>query len=124
MKMVAEFENLCYHHYSFNFDKDQVPSKISDVRAIFIAGCRRRAENQAQYLAQHLDAKPDGKRYEVEKLTKSSSRFDLFKVGPALVSDHGMGGPSMMIAVHELILMCREAEILNKIILIRFGTCK
>lgn len=112
-----------YHHYSFTFERAKLPEKLAGVKLIFIAGCRLRAEKQAQHLLDNLKC-DNNEKFKLEILTKQSSRFSLFRVGPALIGDHGMGGPSMLIAVHELVLMSREANILDQVTLIRFGTCK
>lgn len=116
-------DQVGYHHFSLNFDPSEIAERFRDIRLVLIAGCWRRAFNQAKFLAQRLTTK-DGKKYDLERLTHEETRFKLFKVGPVILSDHGMGGPSMSIAVHELLLMCREAQVMNRITMIRFGTCK
>lgn len=120
-------DGICYHHYSFTFDSEQVGQRIADVRVVLIAGSGARALAQAEYLAERLETgakrNQESQLYELEQLTKQTSRFVLYKVGPVLVGDHGMGGASLTITLHELFLMCKEANILNKIALIRFGTC-
>lgn len=129
--MINELEEICYHHYSFNFDKNLIPTQFLQIKVILVAGCKLRAELQAQYLADHLEnpnklreSNQSSRLYRLELLTKPTSRFALYRVGPVLIGDHGMGGASMSIAIHELMLMCKQAKILDQITLIRFGTCK
>lgn len=118
-------DDISYHHFSLTFDPKDVASKLKDVRFILVAGCGQRAEAQAHYLAERLfNGVGDIPRHPLQQLTKPQSRFTLFKVGPVLLSSHGMGSASMSIALHELFLMCRVAKILDLITLIRFGTCK
>lgn len=125
-ELDREHDSHLYHHYSLTFDPSEVSSRFADVRLVFVAGCALRAEAQARYLADNLiSGNPSSlAAYKLERLTKHESRFILFKLGPVLVSNHGMGGASLSIALHELFKMCRRADVLKRIILIRFGTCK
>lgn len=113
-----------YHHFSLTFDPREVIHRLGDVRFVLVAGCHFRTEAQADYLVKRLFNGQNLPKLQLERLTKSRSRFNLIKVGPVLISDHGMGPASMSIAMHELFLMCREADVINKIVVIRFGTCK
>ena len=117
-------ETINYHHFSFNFDPKEVEQRFRDVRIVLVAGCSRRVEAQAHFLEERLFNGSDHTKYQLELLTKSHSRFTLFKLAPCLLSNHGMGCASMSIALHELFLMCRVAKVLNLTTVIRFGTCK
>lgn len=123
---MAKRDDICYHHFSLTFEPGQVSERFRDVRFVLVAGCPQRAQSQAVYLQEHLfNGLHSGiERRELERLTGPTSRFALFKVGPVLISNHGMGAASMSIALHELFLMCMEAKVLDKITMIRFGTCK
>ena len=46
----------------------------------------------------------------------------MFKVGPALIMNHGMGFGSLSIAMHELIKMLHYAEA-QDVSFLRLGTC-
>lgn len=114
-----------YHHYSLTFPLYEIPIKLNSVKFILLTDCVHRAEAQAEYLSKnlfthenHLPSKT------VKRLTSTKSRFSLYKVGVVLVSDYGLGRASMSIALHELLLMCQQAEIIQDVTLIRFGTCK
>ena len=113
-------EKFHLHHFSLNFDLEAKRKSLEGIRFVLIAGCSRRAEN----LAIHLSNNCFNGEISEEKLTREFSRFDLFRVGPVLVANHGMGSPSMSIAVHELCLLCKELGLLKKVVLLRFGTCK
>lgn len=117
-------EDINYHHFSLTFDPIEVNKRFSDVRFVLVAGCHFRTEAQANYLSEQLFNGQNLEECELEKLTQLRSRFTLFKVGPVLISDHGMGPASMSIAIHELLLMCQTADVIDKITIIRFGTCK
>lgn len=116
-------DEVRYHHFSLNFDPAEVCDKFKQVRVVLVAGSAHRAEDQANFLAETFNG-TDLEYYPLEHLTTDRSRFSLFHIGPVLISDHGMGAASMSIALHELFLMCQQADILDKITLIRFGTCK
>lgn len=123
LKRPRDHTNVNYHHFALTFDKQEVAQRMQDVRFVLVAGCWRRAEAMAQHLAARVFNGTVLDKRELERLTKSaSSRFTLFKVGPVLVSDHGMGPASMSIALHELLIMCQVAGVIDKITLLRFGT--
>ena len=124
--MTAKRDDICYHHFSLTFEPSQVGERFRDVRFVLVAGCPLRAQSQAVYLNERLfNGLHNGiDKCQLERLTEPTSRFVLFKVGPVLVSNHGMGAASMSIALHELFLMCMEAKVLDKITMIRFGSCK
>lgn len=118
-------DDVCYHHFTLTFDPSEIASRFNDVRFVLVAGCARRAEAHAKYLVENLHLNSFKQTpAELLLLTKESSRFSLFKYGPVLLANHGMGPASMSIALHELFLMCQEAQTIDKITLLRFGTCK
>lgn len=110
------------HHYKFTFSLKQLAERLRDVRFVLLAGCKSRASAFSDYLSCHLTSSE--KKHDSECLVESYSRLTLFKVGPVLVGDHGMGSPSLLIALHEIFLMCKFANTLSQIVVIRFGTCK
>lgn len=120
----ARQDEVSYHHYSLTFDPNDVSHRFKQVRFILVAGSAHRAEAHAKFLAEELFNGSNLSNFQLEHLTASKSRFTLFQVGPVLISDHGMGAASMSIALHELFLMCKQANILKNITMIRFGTCK
>lgn len=125
MGSSRERDDLCYHHFSLTFDPKEINNRFRDVRFVLVAGCARRAEANANYLLDKIFSAGDGSvKGSVERLTEPSSRFSLFKVGPILLANHGMGPASMSIALHELFLMCQQSDTIDKITLLRFGTCK
>lgn len=117
-------EEIDYHHYSLTFNHKEVKQRFKDVRFVLVAGDSQRVEAQAHYLSEKLFNGVTAIKYQLEQLTKSRSRFTLYKLGPCLLSNHGMGAASMSIAIHELFLMCQQAQVINLITVLRFGTCK
>lgn len=120
-------DDIGYHHFSLTFNPDEVNTRFQDVRFVLVAGSAHRAEGQAKFLAENLfnaSAINNNHKHEFCKLTEQRSRFALFKVGPVLIGEHGMGPASMSIALHELLLMCQQANVINLVTIIRFGTCE
>jgi len=117
-------DEVTFHHYSLTFDPKEISHRFKVIRFVLVAGCHHRAEAQAQYLCEKLFNGATFPKYPLERLTKPLSRFTLLKVGPVLLSNHGMGCASMSIALHELLLMCHRADVMNLITVLRFGTCK
>lgn len=127
--MVAQdkkfaIEDIFLHHFMLKYDNQEIEEQFNKIEFIFIAGCHRRVHDLAKYLTQSTFNGCFFDHQEPEKLTLENSRFDLYRVGPVLVGNHGMGSASMSIALHELFLISKIAGILNKITVIRFGTCK
>lgn len=122
--MPTSQDVICYHHFSLTFNPVEASTQFRDIAFVLVAGCAQRVEALANYLSQYLFNGSDLQNHQATLLTKPSSRFTLFRVGPVLISNHGMGSASMSIALHELLLMCQRAGVLDRITLIRFGTCK
>lgn len=116
-------DDISFHHFSLTFNPKEVGTRLKEVRFLLVAGCAFRVEAQANYLADHLFNGILLSQRRVERLTKPHSRFALFKIGPVLLSNHGIGSASMSIAMHELFLMCRLAQSIEHLTVIRFGTC-
>ena len=55
-------------------------------------------------------------------LAKKGGRYCMFKVGPALITNHGMGFGSLSINMHELIKMLHYAGATD-VSFLRLGTC-
>ncbi|KAG9509906.1 Uridine phosphorylase 1 [Fragariocoptes setiger] len=129
---TMEEDQVCYHHFSLTIDKSEIKSKFNDLKFVLVAGTSSRVEACSRYFEAEQQRRrqlgsdvfhdePQTVPYQLECLTKPGSRFDLYKFGPVLLSSHGIGSPSMSTAVHELLLMCHEAQRLKDIIIIRFG---
>lgn len=117
-------EEINYHHYSLTFNPAEVGQRLKHVRFVLVAGCQYRVEAQGRYLAENLFNGVSAEKHQLERLTRPRSRFTLFKLGPCLLSDHGMGSASMSIALHELFLICQQAAVIDRLTVLRFGTCK
>jgi uridine phosphorylase len=57
-----------------------------------------------------------------ENISEQSDRYSMYKVGPVLSVNHGIGCPSMSILIHELIKLLHYAEC-KDVTFFRIGTC-
>jgi uridine phosphorylase len=57
-----------------------------------------------------------------ENISEQSDRYAMYKVGPVLSVNHGIGCPSMSILIHELIKLLHYAEC-KDVTFFRIGTC-
>ncbi|KAK1934680.1 Uridine phosphorylase 1 [Phytophthora citrophthora] len=81
-------------------ERQQVANTFGDVKFFITGGSAERMTHFAQSVAKELGiATPYG--YQLAPIG-STSRYTLFKVGPVLVANHGIGMPSISILLHEV----------------------
>ncbi|KAL3656344.1 hypothetical protein V7S43_018835 [Phytophthora oleae] len=81
-------------------ERQQVADTFGDVKFFITGGSAERMTHFAQSVAKELGiATPYG--YQLAPIG-STSRYTLFKVGPVLVANHGIGMPSISILLHEV----------------------
>mmetsp|Transcript_11473 Transcript_11473/g.17191 ORF Transcript_11473/g.17191 Transcript_11473/m.17191 type:complete len:339 (+) Transcript_11473:50-1066(+) len=95
---------------------------FSDVRFVCMGGSADRAFKLARRLRAELDGVSNELGTDVVPIGKTE-RFSLYKVGPVISVNHGMGMPSMSILLHEITKLLHYAGI-NKedVRFIRIGT--
>jgi len=91
--------------------KEQLEELFSDVKFFFCGGS---ADRMAEY-ANRVAANFVGTKYEVPfgqapVPIGKQERYSIFKVGPTLISSHGMGQPSISILLHEVTKMLEYAK--------------
>jgi uridine phosphorylase len=85
------------YHIGLNPASDDLAATFGDVRFVCLGGSVPRMAEFAARVAHELGVAPSA----AQPIGKTD-RYSLFKVGPALISSHGMGQPSMSILLHEL----------------------
>jgi len=121
---LAEMDvDILYHLGQDTAEPDQIRAKFADVKVVAMGGSRGRVIKFAQYCADQLkhlyptiqptDATTD--------LAKKAGRFVMFKVGPVLTLNHGMGFGCLSIALHETIKLLHYAGATD-VSFIRMGT--
>ena len=58
----------------------------------------------------------------LSNISEASDRYAMYKVGPVISVNHGMGCPSMSILLNELIKRIHYAEC-KDVVFLRMGTC-
>merc|ERR1712137_17420 len=94
-------------------------SMFGDVRFVCMGGSHGRAEKFAHQIAQRMNVNfPAG--LGIVPIGKTE-RYSMFKVGPIISVNHGMGMPSMSILLHEMTKLLYHARAKN-VSFMRIGT--
>jgi uridine phosphorylase len=100
-------------------EKQLIANIFGDVQFFVAGGSADRMTIFARAVAESLQIKsPFG--YALAPIG-STSRYTLFKVGPVLVANHGMGMPSVSILLHEVTKLLEYAGA-DDVVYIRMGT--
>lgn len=100
-------------------EREQVVNTFGDVKFFVTGGSAERMTHFARLVATALDiAPPYG--YQLAPIG-STSRYTLYKVGPVLVANHGIGMPSISILLHEVTKLLEYAGA-HDAVYIRMGT--
>eukprot|EP00118_Oscarella_pearsei_P001859 m.8726 g.8726 ORF g.8726 m.8726 type:complete len:241 (+) comp20799_c0_seq1:70-792(+) len=106
------------YHLGLSTD-DDLEGLFGDVKFVCLGGSPTRMERLAEFLHKNLNI-PLPKTGKPENLSRTD-RFVLFKVGPVISANHGMGTPSLCILLHELAKLLHYAEVKDAVF-IRIGT--
>lgn len=110
-------EDYMYHLGLAN-DGD-LTSLVGDVRFVCMGGSADRANKLAQQLCSRLEIKSHAG--DLQPIGKTE-RFSMYKVGPVISVNHGMGMPSMSILLHEVSKLLYFGKARKDVIFIRVGT--
>merc|ERR1712137_279220 len=116
--ITRDKEDVLYHLGLSNLGH-YLPAMFSDVRFVCMGGSAVRAERLAHQIADRLGISiPTG--MDLSAVGKTE-RFSLFKVGPIISVNHGMGMPSMSILLHEVTKLLFHSKV-KTVNYIRIGT--
>merc|ERR1712137_534138 len=116
--ITRDKEDVLYHLGLSNLGH-YLPAMFSDVRFVCMGGSAVRAERLAHQIADRLGISiPTG--MDLSAVGKTE-RFSLFKVGPIISVNHGMGMPSMSILLHEITKLLFHAKA-KGVTFMRIGT--
>ncbi|XP_038218207.1 uridine phosphorylase 1-like isoform X1 [Zerene cesonia] len=104
------------YHMGLDTQTHNLRDMFGDVKFVCVGGTKYRMKETAKYMAQILDIQCD-----FTNIVKQAHRFAMYKVGPILCLSHGMGVPSMTIALEELLKILYYAKAKDPIIF-RLGT--
>ncbi|CAL8084576.1 unnamed protein product [Calicophoron daubneyi] len=108
-------EDILYH-LGMSTSSTNFKEVFGDVKFVCVGGSASRMKLFAKSLAAEA-----GVSGELENLASNGGRFVLFKVGPVIVADHGMGVPSLSILLHEMFKLLYHAGC-KDVIFIRLGS--
>ncbi|XP_053619991.1 uridine phosphorylase 1-like isoform X2 [Plodia interpunctella] len=101
------------YHLSLGTD-DDLKALFGDVKFVCTGGTEHRIRAFALYMARLLNL-PYSEDHLVN-LTATSKRYAMFKVGPVLAFNHGIGIPSMTTALQEVIKLLFHAKVKDPLI--------
>jgi len=112
-----------FYHFMIDSETTDLKEKFGDTKFVVMGGSEGRMSKFALALYNKLK---DVMKLESDcaenDLAKKGGRYCMFKVGPALIMNHGMGFGSLSIAMHELLKMLHYAGATD-VSFLRLGTC-
>lgn len=111
------------YHFGLHSKQSNLKEKFGDVKIVCMGGSEGRIKKFAEmaYDALKGEMSLEANCAEVN-LAESAGRYVMYKVGPILTLNHGMGMPSLSIALHEVVKLLFYAGASN-VEFIRLGTC-
>ncbi|XP_070535985.1 uridine phosphorylase 1-like isoform X2 [Ptychodera flava] len=112
-------DNDILFHFGLSTTGNDLPKMFGDVKFVCCGGSTHRMETFANYMLQELGMElPTG-----QSLSNicSTDRYVMYKVGPVLSINHGIGMPSMSIMLHEIIKLMHYAGCTD-VVFFRIGT--
>lgn len=105
------------YHLGIAHNGTNLQERFGDVKIIITAG----SAGRMKYIAERLR---DELQYDcpLDDISASAGRYSMYKIGPVICVNHGMGSPSLSILLHELFKLLYYAKATN-VTIIRMGTC-
>lgn len=120
-KHLFGLEDDFLYHISLGKHTDDLKKMFGDVKFICMGGSPKRMLQFANYIKDEIGYElPAGTK--LNNISEASDRYALYKVGPVLSVNHGIGCPSMSILLHELIKLIHYAGC-KDVTFFRIGTC-
>ncbi|CAK1589765.1 unnamed protein product [Parnassius mnemosyne] len=114
---LTKLDSDVIYHLGFDTFHYDLSAMFGDVKFVCMGGTKQRMKEFAKHMAKELDVK----NYQLTNLTKHSHRYAMYKVGPVLSVNHGIGIPSMTILLQEILKLLYYAKAKDPIIF-RIGT--
>lgn len=109
------------YHLSLAKRDDNLKKMFGDVKFICLGGSPKRMFHFATYIKDVIGHNlPVG--VALDNISEPSDRYAMYKVGPVISVNHGMGCPSLSILLNELIKLIHYAEC-KDVTFFRIGTC-
>ncbi|ESO96562.1 hypothetical protein LOTGIDRAFT_115900 [Lottia gigantea] len=106
--------------YHLGIDTSQVNCKeiFHDVKFVCLGGSTNRMLKFAKFINENLN----GNSEEPYNYAYKTDRYCLYKTGPILIANHGIGVPSLSVLLNEIFKLLFYAQC-SDVIFIRLGTC-
>jgi len=116
-KHLEALEADHFHHLGFDTQSVDVKKEFSDVKFVCVSGSSNRISKFAKFINSQLQVLKD------EGIVNlcTGDRYVMYKVGPVLMANHGMGVPSTSILMHELFKLLHYAGA-EDVVFFRIGT--
>lgn len=114
---LTKLDNDILYHLGLDTQNNDLPKMFGDVKFVCMGGTKYRMREFADHIAKNVLKKS----VDLVNLTKHSHRYAMFKVGPVLSVNHGVGIPSMTVLLQEIIKLLSYAKAKDPIIF-RIGT--
>uniref|UniRef100_A0A6M2DG52 Putative uridine phosphorylase n=1 Tax=Xenopsylla cheopis TaxID=163159 RepID=A0A6M2DG52_XENCH len=112
-------EDILYH-LALGTGSHDLEKMFGDIKFVCMGGTANRMETFAKYMLSVLDIQlPTGTA--LYDMIQSSHRYAMYKVGPVLCVNHGMGVPSLSILLNEIMKLLHYAGVHDPV-LFRIGT--
>lgn len=117
--LVALDEDYLYH---ISLEKsERLRKAFSDVKFVCMGGSPKRMYQFANYIKEVIGFDlPTG--LSLQNISEQSDRYAMYKVGPVISVNHGIGCPSISILLNELIKLIHYAGC-KDVTFFRIGTC-
>jgi len=114
--------DILYHLGLDTSDLGDIKQRFGDVKFVCMGGSRGRVVTLARLAAEELkDHYPISPEAATTDIARKAGRFVMYKIGPILTLNHGMGFGSLSIALHEVAKLLQYAGATN-FCFVRMGT--
>ncbi|XP_056237844.1 uridine phosphorylase 1-like [Seriola aureovittata] len=107
------------YHFGLGTGTHDLPAMFGDVKFVCVGGSPTRMKAFIEYIAGVLGMEDPKSEY--PNICAGTDRYVMYKIGPVLSVNHGMGVSSIAIMLHELIKLLHHARCTD-VTVIRIGT--
>ncbi|XP_042640198.1 uridine phosphorylase 2 isoform X2 [Tyto alba] len=119
---LASMEEDVLYHLGLGTKTHNLPAMFGDIKFVCVGSSPNRMRAFAQFMHKELGLAGDGE--DLADICAGSDRYAMYRAGPVLsisMSTHGMGIPSILIMLHELIELLHHAKC-RDVTIIHIGT--
>ncbi|CAG9838217.1 unnamed protein product [Diabrotica balteata] len=118
---LAGLENDYLYHIALDTETMNLVEAFGDTKFVCMGGSPKKMYMFAKYIMEEIGHKlPFGTK--LLDISEKGDRYSMYKVGPVISVNHGMGCPTIGILLNELIKLMYYAKCKNPVFF-RLGTC-